>query len=179
MPRRFFRQFALKRDDVSAQWYLAPFRHALGDPRLFHVSRRSVVPAIAIGFFFAWFPLPGQMIATTIAAIALRANIPLAALATFLSNPVTMGPLSYLGYRVGAAILQTPSVPFDFELSWQWLTEKMQVIAEPLFLGCFVLASATASIAYVGLNLIWRASVAASVKARRLRRLAQVARRRP
>lgn len=179
MPRRFFRQFALKRNEVSTRWYIAPFRHVLSDPRLFHVSRRSVVPAVAIGFFCAWFPIPGQMLIATLAAIIFRANIPLAALATFISNPVTIGPLFYLAYRVGAAILQTPSVPFEFEMSWQWLTQKMQEIDEPLFLGCFVLGSATAAIAYVGLNLIWRMSVVASIKARRLRRRAQATRRRP
>lgn len=170
MPRKFFRQFALNRDEISRRWYLQPFKKMLGQPRLFHVSRRSVVPAIAIGLFCAWFPIPGQMLLATLGAIVFRANIPLAALTTLVSNPVTMGPLFYLGYRVGRAILQTPALPFNFELSWEWLTSGMASIAEPMFVGCFVLASATAAISHVSLNLLWRASVAASKKARRLRK---------
>ncbi len=182
MPRRFFRQFSLKRDQLSDRWYTAPFQHVMSDPRLFHVSRRSVVPAVAIGFFYAWFPLPGQMLVATLTAIGLRANIPIAALATFISNPVTMSPMYYLGYRVGAAILQTPRAEFGFEFSWTWISNSLQTYAQPLFVGCLVLATATAAATYVALNIIWRMSVAANAKARRLRRirrLTQAARKRP
>ncbi len=169
MPRKFFRKFALNRDALHSRWYLKPFSGLLGDPRLRTITRKSVVPAVAIGVFVAWVPLPGHMLIASLLAIALRANIAIAMLMTWFSNPITMAILFAIAYGVGAAILQIPPEPFAFELSWAWLGEQIERGWQPLFLGCFVLASATSAIAYVGLNAVWRASIVASIKARKLR----------
>jgi uncharacterized protein (DUF2062 family) len=162
MPRRFFRKFAFKRDQISEQWYLAPFRHLLHDHRLWGVRRRNVVPAVALGVFIAFLPFPGHMLAAVLLALALRINIPVAALATWVSNPATVVPINYLGYQVGAKLLQLDisERPFAFAPTIDWFTHTFVTIWQPLVLGCLTLAVAAAFLAYVLLDVLWRISLA-------------------
>ncbi len=169
MPRKFFRKFAVNREALDQRWYLRPFRDLLGDPRLRTITRKSVVPAVTIGVFVAWIPLPGHMLLASLLALLLRAHIVIAALTTWFTNPVSMAILYTIAYHVGVAILQIEPQPFAFELSWEWLTHQVGQSWKPLFLGCFVLGCASAAIAYVSLDVIWRMSVVARLKARRLR----------
>ncbi len=98
MPRRFFRKFAFKRHHMSEQWFMSPFQHLLHDTRLWGIRRRWVVPAFALGLFVAFLPFPGHMLISALAALALRVNIPVAALSTWASNPLTIGPMYYFAY---------------------------------------------------------------------------------
>lgn len=159
MPRRFFRKFALKRDRFHGRWYLAPFEHLLHDPRLWGIRRQNVVPAFALGLFFAFMPVPGHFLMAALAALALRINIPIAALATFANNPLTAGPMFYVSYRTGRRLLDLPPQPLDFELSFAWLTERFVTIWQPLLLGCVLLGAVAALVGYAVLDFLWRASI--------------------
>ena len=105
-----------------------------------------------------------------LAALALRVNIPVAALTTFVSNPLTMGPMYYLAHRVGLALLGLEPRPFNFELSWTWMQEGFLNNWQPLMLGCFLLGSIAAGVGYLALDLVWRASIADYLAKRRARR---------
>jgi len=160
MPRRFFRKFAFKRHHISEQWFLSPFKHLLHDHRLWGIRRRTVVPAVAIGFFVAYLPTPGHMLMAALLALLFRVNIPVAVLATWISNPVTMGPMYYFAYRFGRGLLNTPLREFEFELSWDWVTHTFVTIWQPMLLGCVILGMAVAILGYVILDLFWRSSIA-------------------
>ena len=160
MPRRFFRKFAIKRHQVSEQWFLAPFKHLLHDHRLWGIRRRTVVPAFATGLFIAFLPVPGHTAMGALAALALRINIPITALSTWASNPLTMGPMFYAAYRLGRALLDVPAQPFEFALSWEWVTNKLVTIWQPMLLGCMLLGCVAAVAGYVVLDLLWRWSLA-------------------
>lgn len=170
MPRRFFRKFALKRQLFANRWYLAPFDHLLHDQRLWGVRRRTIVPAFALGLFIAFLPFPGHVLIAVLAALALRINIPVAAVTTFVSNPLSIGPMFFFSYQVGRRLLMLPPRPFDFELSLDWLTDSFTHIWQPLMLGCFLLGSLAALVGYVSLDLLWRASIADYLEKRRQRR---------
>jgi len=159
MPRRFFRKFAFKRHHVSEQWYMAPFRHLLQDHRLWGIRRRWVVPAFATGLFIAFLPFPGHTLMGALSALALRINIPVAAVSTWVSNPLTMGPLYYFAYRLGVNILDIPPQPFAFELSIDWVTHTFVTIWQPMLLGSMLLGSAAALLGYIVLDLLWRISI--------------------
>jgi uncharacterized protein (DUF2062 family) len=148
MPRRFFRKFAFKRHHMSQQWFMTPFRHLLHDHRLWGIRRQCVVPAFATGLFVAFLPFPGHMLISALAALALRINIPVAAVTTWVSNPLTVGPMFYFAYRLGVVILDLPPQPFEMELSWQ-----------PMLLGSVLLGSAAALLGYIVLDLLWRLSI--------------------
>jgi uncharacterized protein (DUF2062 family) len=169
MPRRIFKKFAFKRHDVAEQWFMTPFRHLLHDPRLWGVQRRRVVPAFALGLFIAFMPFPGHTLMAVLLALAMRINIPVAAVSTWVSNPATMGPMYYLAYKLGSLLLDSDEKPFGFEMSFDWVTHTFVTIWQPMLLGCVLLGAATAVTGYVTLNLLWRISVA-NYKARKRKR---------
>jgi len=160
MPRPFFRKFAVNRDLFRGKWYLAPFAHLLHDHNLWSIRRRTVVPAFAIGVFFAWMPFPGHPLMGAMAALASRVNIPIAALTTFVSNPLTMGPMYLLAHQVGEALLGVEPQPFEFELTLQWVREGFLNNWQPLMLGCVLLGAVTSLVSYVVLDILWRAHIA-------------------
>ncbi len=160
MPRRFFKKFAIKHHSLREQTVLRPFRHLLTDNRLWAIRRKTVVPAFALGAFFAFMPFPGHPVLATFAALWRRVNIPVAALTTLVSNPLTMPPLYYMSYRVGAYLLRIPPEPFEFELSFEWLGSAFLQVWQPLLLGCVLLGAIASLIAYAVLDLLWRRSVA-------------------
>jgi uncharacterized protein (DUF2062 family) len=166
MPRRFFRKFAFKRQLLSEQWFMTPFRHLLHDHRLWGIRRKTVVPAFAIGLFIAFLPIPGHMLTAALSSLAFRVNIPVAALATWASNPVTMAPMYYLAYKVGQTLLDTPLQEFQFAMSWDWATHTLLTIWQPMLLGCFILGTLAAVVGYITLDLFWRSSIA-NYKARK------------
>lgn len=159
MPRRFFRKFAIKRHHFRDSRLLAPFRHLMHEPRYWGIRRRTAVPAFAVGLFIGWLPFPGHPLWGTCAALALRINIPVTVLTTFISNPLTMYPMYFAAYKLGRRLLGAPPLAFDFEMSLAWLTEKFVTIWQPLTLGCLLLGTASAVIGYVVLDLLWRASL--------------------
>lgn len=170
MPRRFFRKFALKRDRFQGRWFLAPFDHLLHDRRLWGITRRNVVPAFALGLFIAFLPVPGQSFIAALGALALRINVPVAALTTLISNPLTMGPMYFLAYRVGLKVLSLQPQPFAFELSFVWIGDRFLAIWQPLLFGCILLGSLAALTGYFALDLLWRASLADYIAAKRRRK---------
>ncbi len=139
---------------------MRPFGHLLHDHRLWGIRRRTVVPAFAIGLFIAFLPTPGHTLMGALAALALRINIPVAALATWASNPLTMGPMFYAAYRLGRLLLGTPERQFEFELSWHWLTHTFLTIWQPMLLGCLIFGCILAVAGYIALDLLWRSSLA-------------------
>jgi uncharacterized protein (DUF2062 family) len=170
MPRRFFRKFALKRDWFRGQWFLAPFDHLLHDNRLWGIRRRTVVPAFSLGLFVSYMPVPGHMLIGALLALILRVNIPVAALATLFGNPLTMGPMFYLAFELGEFLLGETPHPFEFELSFAWLSNQFLLIWQPLLIGCLLLGSLLALVGYIALDLLWRASLADYLAARRRKR---------
>ena len=169
MPRRFFRKFAPKHDRFRGQWYLAPFDHLLHDRRLWGVRRRTIVPAFALGLFIGFAPVPGHVLIAALLALLFRINIPVAALTTFISNPLTVGPMYFFAYRLGQFLLDTPPKPFHFELSLDWLFESFATMWQPLVLGCTLLGALAALTGYIVLDLVWRASIADYLALRRRR----------
>ena len=160
MPRRFFRKFAFKRHQLTERWFMAPFRHLLHDNHLWGIRRKTVVPAVAWGMFVAFLPIPGHVLVAVLGSLGLRCNIPVAALTTFVSNPVTIGPIYYFCYLVGSKLLGITPGPFAIELSMDWLTGTFLSIWQPLLLGCVLVGMVAALIAYVFLDVLWRFSLA-------------------
>ncbi|MDE0790337.1 MAG: DUF2062 domain-containing protein [Woeseiaceae bacterium] len=138
---------------------MSPFQNLLHDHRLWGIRRRTVVPAFAVGLFIAFMPIPGHTLTSALLALTMRVNIPVAALATWISNPLTMGPMYYFAYRLGRTLLDTPLRKFQFEMSWDWVTHTFVTIWQPMLLGCVILGVTAAIAGYVTLDLLWRSSV--------------------
>ena len=166
MPRRFFRKFAFKRHELSERWFMTPFRHLLHDHRLWGIRRKTVVPAFSLGLFIACLPFPGHFVSAALAALALRINIPVASVATFVVNPLTVGPIFYFEYQLGALLLAIESGPPEFELSIDWVTHTFISIWQPMLLGSVLVGAVIALLSFVALDGLWRNSLA-NYKARK------------
>jgi uncharacterized protein (DUF2062 family) len=138
----------------------------LAHPTFFSVSRRSVAGAIWIGVFIALIPLPGQTLIALLAAMALRVNLPVAGITTWITNPITMVPFFYWEYGLGTLILDLPIEDFDIDLSLHWVTSGFLNIWKPLLLGSFIAATIVASLTYVVISVTWRLIVAYRYKRR-------------
>jgi uncharacterized protein len=122
----------------------------LHEPNLWHLNRRSVAKAFAVGLFFAWIPSPTQMAMAAIAAIYFKANIPISVALVWITNPITMPPLFYFAYLVGLKILNSPPAIFsvDAVLSGEILL--------PFLTGCLIVGTVCASLGYFGMDYFWR-----------------------
>jgi uncharacterized protein (DUF2062 family) len=104
---------------------LGPLIH---DPNLLHLNRRSVSGAVSVGLFIAFIPVPFQMLLAAITSIFVRVNLPISVGLVWVSNPLTMPPLFYFAYKLGAWILHAPPQHFTFELSFDWLSQSLGMI---------------------------------------------------
>ena len=73
--------------------HLRIFGKLLHNPSLWHMNRHSVAKAFAVGLFFAWVPVPFQMVLGAGGAILFHANLPLSVVLVWLTNPFTMPPM--------------------------------------------------------------------------------------
>jgi uncharacterized protein (DUF2062 family) len=166
---------------VRSSRLLAPLGGWLHHPNLWHLNRRSVPGAVAIGLFCGLIPGPLQMIGALLLAVPLRKNIPVALLFTLYTNPLTIVPLYVLAYGYGQLLLGAtqgamPMEPFFWD--WSDLGGSLRdfgawtmSLGKPLAIGLVALATTLAVAGYFVMEFGWRAYVVASWRARARRRL--------
>jgi len=161
MPRRFFKRISPQYRDIKEAWYLRPFQALMHDPSLWATHRKAVVPAVTLGIFVAFVPLPIHPLLAVAGAILMRVNLPVALVTVWINNPLTIAPIYYSGYVLGSFLLgQPPSGTTDWRL----------LIAEglwPMVIGLLSLGSLLALLSYFGLNMFWRWSIGWRFKQRR------------
>ncbi len=147
--------FIVKYAEIREHHSLHIFGRLLDDPYLFHLNRRSVSGAFAVGFFSAWIPMPFQMLIAAFIATAVRVNLPLSVLLVWVTNPVTMTPMFYSAYIVGTWLTGDSAGQFQFEPSYEWFVRELQTIGEPFLIGCLVLATASSVTGFFMIKLLW------------------------
>lgn len=171
MSKKLLKRWLPHPKTVKDHKSLQIFGTLLHKPNLWHLNRRSVARAVAIGLFFCFMPMPFQMVAAAAFAIILNANILLSVITVWISNPITMPPMLYFAYKVGALFLNKPPIPFDIELSWHWLTNKLSLIWQPLLLGSLICGSISAVAGFFLVKFLWRLAVHRQAKARQKKNL--------
>lgn len=122
----------------------------LHDPNLWHLNRKSISMAFAVGLFFAWVPTPTQMAFAAAAAIYFRSNLPVSVALVWVTNPLTMPPLFYFAYQVGLGVLNQPmQVGFEFSLS------SLDDVWQPFLLGCLIMGVICSAVGYFGMRAFW------------------------
>jgi len=159
MPRKFFQRFLPKTQTIKENKSLQIFGEWLHAPNLWHLNRRSVAGAFAVGLFFAWMPVPFQMVLAAGAAIVIGTNLPLSVALVWVTNPFTIPPMFYFAYLVGTWIIGEPPIDFSFELTIDWLRNEMSSSWKPFLVGCFSLATISSLLGYTAINLFWRYTV--------------------
>ncbi len=171
MPKRYFKHLIPDHDKICNNKYLRFLGPILYDPYLLHVNKRSVSGAVSVGLFLAFVPVPFQMLLAAISSIVIRVNLPITVGMVWVSNPITIPPLFYFAYKIGAWMLSIPEADFDFELSFEWIGHSLGEIWEPFLLGCFVLGSISAIVGGLSVRALWRMKVKQLWNLRKQKRL--------
>ncbi|MEZ5572318.1 MAG: DUF2062 domain-containing protein [Halioglobus sp.] len=174
MPKKFFKRIvpsparirSIKSLNVLGDWVYAS--------NLWHINRYSASTAFLVGLFVAFMPIPGQVLLAAILAVMLRCNLPLSVGLVFVTNPITMPPLFFLAYKIGALIVNVPVQEVEFELSFYWLANSLAAIWKPFLLGCLISGLFFGCIGYVTVNQLWRWNVVRHWQRRKRSREANV-----
>ncbi len=171
MPKEFIRRYLPDRDHVKHQRHLQVFGELLHDPNLWHLNRRSVSGAFAVGLFIAFIPIPLQMVLAAAVAMLFRVNLPISIGLVWITNPLTIPPIFYFTYRLGTWMMGVPMRHQDFELSWQWMVAELAIAWKPFLLGSFVTGTVAALLGYFITRGLWRLHLVRHFRQRKAERL--------
>lgn len=157
------------RDEARKNWALRWLGPLLEREWLWHVNHRAVAMGAALGVFFGLIIPVGQMPLAAAGTILMRANLPAAAFGTLVSNPFTVGPIYWLAYKTGAAILPAAEPAQNVveltgvgvsgsRLPFEWL-DTIASRGAPLMLGLALFAVGGALLTYFLVSIAWRFSV--------------------
>lgn len=156
MPRQFFtrisRQFREKKDHP---WYMKPFEFILTHPVYFSTSRRGIGGGLWIGLVVGLLPIPAHTFFAILGAVLLRVNVPLAVIATWITNPLTFMAIYYFEYKLGAMMLNLSPEPLPADISFDWVLAEIEARWKPLAYGAITTALAIASTAYLLISAVW------------------------
>lgn len=169
MPKKFFKRHMPDAHKVRHHKHLRFLGTLLHDPNLWHLNRRSVSGAVALGLFMAFMPIPLQMIPAAALAIVLHFNLPITTALVWVCNPITLPPMFYFSYKLGSLMLGRMPEDVHFSpswdwlswewVSWEWLWETVDEIGQPYLLGSFTLAIISALLSWLLVQGLWRLSV--------------------
>ncbi len=170
-----FRKYTPTREGLARNRFLAPIAHRFLTPELWRFTRRSVPRGVALGLFSAFIVPLGQIFLAAFLALPARANVPLAVLVTFITNPFSYPFWLIVANRVGSFVLKVDSFAGNMandELRsgrWAWVIDAFEVAGVTTF-GLVVLAVVSAAVGYVVSGFVWRQMVSRRRK-KRLRRM--------
>ena len=160
------------RESFEQSRVLRPIAHRVLAPELWRFTRRSVPRGVALGMVTGIMIPMGQIPASAVLALPLRANIPAAALTTFITNPVTTPFLWAAAYWVGRKVLRydatVPGAPIATQVreNMGWLQWLYAEAGPSLIVGLLVLTVAGAVLGYLLSALGWRWWIAAKWRRR-------------
>ena len=168
MPRRLLKKLLPSPRQLQGHWLLRHFGERVLDPRLWALHRRAITGAFGVGIAICFIPLPVHFVVGLLIAIAWRLNIPALYATTLLVNPLTVMPMYYMAYRVGAVLMgiEPERFSFHFSLSWEWLEKGLGPMWQPFLIGCLACALILGVLGWACLELAWRWRVTSRYRAR-------------
>ena len=130
---------------------------------LWRFTRRSVPRGVALGMLVGIIVPFAQILFAAMLSLPVRANVPVAGLTTFITNPFTTPFIWVVAYKVGSWLLHDDAMTMmqpvartmeqtQFDNMLTWLTGATLVTA----FGLVVLAVISAAVSYLATSLIWR-----------------------
>jgi len=166
MPKKLIKRYMPDSQSIKDNKNLKIFGNLLHNPHLWHLNRHSVAKAFAVGLFFAFIPVPFQMVLAAGTAILVHANLPLSIALVWITNPLTMPFIFYACYIVGSWSIGTKVQAFNFEASWQWVVDSLTTIGPAFLVGCGILAITFAILGYCVIQGLWHYRVIKAWKKR-------------
>lgn len=179
--RRWLDRRMPTREGMAGNKYLAPIAHRFLSPELWRFTRRSVPRGVALGVFAAFIVPIGQIFLAAFLALPARANVPIAAVVTFVTNPFTLPFWLVVANRVGRFFLKIDPAQTGAALgrqissgqweSYSWFFQTAGITA----VGFVVLSIVGSALGYLIASFAWRAWVGRKQRARLARRRDPVA----
>ena len=144
-----------RREQILGSRWLRPFAHLFSHPSLWHLNRRSVPRALALGLFVAFILPIGHFALAALLAVPVRANVPLAAAATLSVNPLTIPPIYFAAYKLGGLVLHLHPHHAIGKVA-HGFGETILTASGPTALGLVIFAVISAITGYTLGTLLWR-----------------------
>lgn len=148
------------RDELLANRWMRPFARHLSEPNIWHFNRRSVARGVALGLFFGIIIPFAQTPVAAIFAVPARANLAVAALCTFVTNPLTTPAIYFGAYEAGRWLLRAQehsaaiaAAPDD------WMAKVLAWLADaslPTVTGLVLFSVTSAVLGYAAIHIGWR-----------------------
>jgi len=156
----------------NVRW-LRPLAHRILLPELWRFHRRSVPRGVALGVIVGVLVPIAQFLFAALFALPVRANVPVAAVTTIITNPFTTPLIWVAAYWVGSWLLRIdasmPVKPLSSTVvddgGWEdklmsWARWALSDAAPPTVLGLVVISVIGAVIGYVIATFMWRQWIA-------------------
>jgi uncharacterized protein (DUF2062 family) len=161
------------REQMEKSRVIRPFAHRVLRSELWRFTRRSVPRGVALGMLVGIIVPVAQILFASLLCLPVRANVPVAALVTFVTNPITTPLIWAFSYEVGSKLLRWDAMIYanpidsffqvtDFWTLLGWFTAQGKVLA----LGLFVVATVSAAVSYLATSFGWRWWIARKRRAR-------------
>lgn len=161
---RWFAKNAPKREDLERSRWMRVFGSRVLHSEFWRFTRRSVPRGVGVGMFIGVFALiPGiQIIGAALLSIPFRANIPIAAAMTFLTNPATTPFLlvasiwvgNKLGFHADIASLQ--ALYSGGASLGDWFRWAFSDAAPAVISGLFIIAVVSGAVSWLIAGFVWR-----------------------
>ena len=161
------------REQMEKSRVIRPFAHRVLRSELWRFTRRSVPRGVALGMLVGIIVPFAQILFASLLCLSVRANVPVAALTTFVTNPFTTPFIWVIAYKVGAWLLRVDAMTVvapvnqamehsQFDDMLTWLTGATLVTA----FGLVVVAVVAAAVSYLATSFGWRWWIARKRRAR-------------
>lgn len=166
------------REQMESNRFIRPFAHRVLRPELWRFTRRSVPRGVALGMLVGIIIPVAQTLFAALFALPIRANVPVATLTTFVTNPITTPLIWVFSYEVGRFILRIDALtygrPIGTAINQGWMADVLEFISgkAPVWaFGLIVVAVVSAAISYLVTALVWNSWI----RRKRRMRLARTA----
>ncbi len=153
------------RQELEQNRFMRPFAARVLRPELWRFTRRSVPRGVALGLFLGIFlMIPGvQFVGTALAALSVRANVPVALGMTLLSNPFTTPFILIASTAVGNRVFLFHADVTTVKLliakgasMSEWIAWGMSDAAPAMISGLFIIGAICAAVGYMLSVIGWR-----------------------
>ena len=153
------KKYSPKRENVNLGW----LNKHLTDPELWKWNKKSIAKGLAIGLFCAFLPVPIHILLAGILAVTFSANILLSLLVVWVNNPITIVPIFYFTYKLGASIIGLEMDP-EFEFSFGYLMDNFWSATLALWVGGTITSIMASTLGYFSIISIYRYKALKRVK---------------
>jgi uncharacterized protein (DUF2062 family) len=161
------RQSLPTREQLARMPLLGRLAGRLADRELWRVRPESIARGAAVGVFWAFTVPAAQILFAAAHCVWWRANIPVAAGVTLITNPLTIGPWLLLAHEVGERLVG-PGADALLPSDAGWLAQ-LQAMGWPTLVGMGSFAIGGAMTAYLAVRLAAQARLAWRLRRRQRR----------